>query len=359
VQTRLNIDRLTTRVQPHAPLRWRLWREWCFARTVISTLKYRILILVLVLAAGSALFRHLQPELGLSPLQATYSAWSLLFGEPPQEFPQSPVLAAMFFILPVLGLTVVLEGMIELALMLRDRRRNERDWCRAMCKAMEDHVVLIGLGRLGYRTFLLLRKLGVQVVVIERDEKNQFLEDVRRDGSPLLIGDARRESILQEANIAHARSLVLATTNDLANLEIALDARKFAPKVRVVLRMFDQNMADKVAEGFDIRPAMSQSAISAPAFATAAIEPDIINSVVVDDRLIVMKRWTVRSSSPVSGLTVGTLLDRFEVAVIEHEREGSGHKLFPPTSTRLEAGDAIVIQGPFDELARLSMTNRG
>lgn len=358
MQVRLNIDRLKTRIKPHAPLRWHLWREWCFVRTVIHTLRYRILILVLVLAAGGLLFRMLQPEAGLSPLEATYYSWSLLFGEPPQEFPSSSVLAVLFFLFPALGLTVVLEGMIELALMLRDRRRNEREWCRAMCKAMEDHVVLVGLGRLGYRTFLLLRKLGVQVVVIERDEKNQFLEDVRRDGSPLMIGDARRESILEEANIKQARSLILATTNDLANLEIALDARKFAPTVRVVMRMFDQNMADKVAEGFDIRPAMSQSAISAPAFATAAIEPDVINSVVVDDRLIVMKRWKVTAGGPVAGLSVGALLDTHEVAVVEHAPERGGRKLFPATDTRLEPGDEIVIQGPFDELLKLRMTSQ-
>src|SRR5690606_14406489 len=107
-------------------------------------------------------------------------------------------------------------------LMIRDRKRNEREWCRAMCEALRDHVILVGLGRLGFRTYTLLRRLGVPVVVIERDASNQFLEDVRRDGTPLLIGDARREILLNDANARRARSIILATTDDLANLECAL-----------------------------------------------------------------------------------------------------------------------------------------
>ena len=51
------------------------------------------------------------------------------------------------------------------------------------------------------------------LVVIERNAGAQFLEDVRRDGSPVLIGDARREAWLEEANVKHARSIIIATTD--------------------------------------------------------------------------------------------------------------------------------------------------
>ena len=61
--------------------------------------------------------------------------------------------------------------------------------------------------------------------------------------------------------------------------------------------VLQENMADKIRDGFDIHIAMSQSAISAPAFATAAIDRSIINSFVVDDLLVVMKRWVVSAMS--------------------------------------------------------------
>ncbi len=292
-------------------------------------LRYRLLAIAALLAVGGLLFRTLSPvPPGGRPLtfiQAVYYTWSLVFGEPPQDFPEHPVLEAMFFVVPVLGLVVILESLVELGLMIRDRKRNEREWCRAMCEALRDHVILVGLGRLGFRTYTLLRRLGVPVVVIERDASNQFLEDVRRDGTPLLIGDARREILLNDANARRARSIILATTDDLANLECALDARAINPDIRVVLRMFDQNMAEKVGKGFGIHTSMSQAAISAPAFATAAVDPDVINSVVVDNQLVVMKRWTVHPGGSMEGRTVGQLMDENEIAVVEWVRPPAPH----------------------------------
>lgn len=353
----LRIEHLQTTYDRRSAWRWRLWREWCFARTVFHVLRFRLLVLFTLLIGGGLLFQSLSDDRDLSLIEASYYTWALVFGEAPQAFPDHPLLELMFFVVPVIGLTIVLEGLIELALLVRDRQRSERDWCRAMCRAMKDHVILVGLGRLGYRTYTLLRKLGVPVVVIENSPNNQFLEDVRRDGSPLLIGDGRREALLVDANVAEARSIVLATTNDLANLEIALDARKLSPNIRVVLRMFDQNMADKIAEGFNIHLAISQSAVSAPAFAIAAVEPELINSVVVDNKLVVMKRWTVRAGGPLAGMTVGELMDRYEIAVVDYRPLSGATRLFPPTTTRLEPGDHIIVQGAFEELARLKIAS--
>lgn len=352
----LRIDQLETSYDRRSAWRWRIWREWCFVRTVFHVLRYRMLVLFTLLIGGGLIFQHFSDQpLGLA--EATYYTWALVFGEAPQAFPKHPLLEVMFFVVPVIGLTIVLEGLIELALLIRDRQRSELEWCRAMCKVMKNHVILVGLGRLGYRTFTLLRKLGVPVVVIESSPNNQFLEDVRRDGSPLLVGDGRREALLIDANVAEARSIVLATTNDLSNLEIALDARKLSPNIRVVLRMFDQNMADKIAGGFNIHLAISQSAVSAPAFAIAALEPELINSVVVDNQLVVMKRWTVRQGGPVAGLRVGELMDRFEVAVVDYKPAGGHGRLFPPTTTRLAPGDQIIVQGSFEELVKLRIAN--
>ena len=70
------------------------------------------------------------------------------------------------------------------------------------------------------------------------------------------------------------------------------------PGIRVVLRMFDQNMADKIREGFNIHIAMSQSAMSAPAFAGAAIDRSIMNSYAMGDQYVVMQRWVVREGEP-------------------------------------------------------------
>lgn len=313
----------------------------------------RFAILAVVLVAGALCFMRFEPEHKLPFFKALYFTYSLIFGQSPEPFPRHPVLQTLFFLVPLVGLTVIIEGIVETATLVRDRQRNERAWCRIMAGSMRDHVIVVGLGRLGYRTWTVLRQLSIPTVVLELDEKNQFLTEVRRDGAPLFVGDARRESMLVDANVADARAIILSTTDDLANLEVALDARKLNPQIRVVLRLFDQNMADKVREGFNIHTAMSQSAISAPAFATAALERGIVSSTVIDNQLVVTVRWDVTAGGRLDNKSVGQVLAQTGVQVIRHRPAGAAAAtLFPGAETRLGAGDEVLVQGLYETVRK-------
>lgn len=349
---RFQIDQLQIRTKTH-PIRERVWREWCFFLAVLRHRGFSFLLLTLLLLVGGVLFYVLEPEKEHTFPQAIYYTFSLIFGEPPEEFPKSVVLQALFFIVPMLGLTVLLEAIVEIGVMLRDRRSYERSWCTVMSESMKDHIILVGLGRMGYGIYLMLRRLNEKVVVIERDSQNQFLEDVRRDGMPLLIGDARREALLRDANACDAKSIVLATTDDLANLEVGLDAKKINPKIRVVLRMFDPNMANKIRDGFNIQMAMSQAFLAAPAFATAAIDEAIINSVVVDDKLVITLRWHVRERGVLYDRTVGEIMKTLSVGILERSTPDGKATLFPPPETRIGANEELLVQGEYDKLKQL------
>ncbi|HVP13230.1 MAG TPA: NAD-binding protein [Phycisphaerae bacterium] len=337
----------------------RLWREWCFARAAFRHFRVKFLLIGGLLLGGGLLFRLLEPEKHHSYPRAVYYTWVLVFGQPPEEFPASAALQAMFFIVPLLGLLVILEGLVEFALILRDRRRYERSWCKVMAASLSNHIILVGLGKLGYRTYRLLRQLGEEVVVIEHNADNQFLEDIRRDGSPLFVGDARREAFLEDANAAAAKSIILATNHDMVNLEVALDARRINPQIRVVMRMFDQNIADKVREGFNLQVAMSQSALSAPAFVTAALEGSTVSSLLVGDQLMVIERWPVDLGGPFHKKTVAQIMADHGVVVIERRPRGGEPRLIPPPDTTLEAGDELLIQGTFPAFNKMRATSAG
>lgn len=350
---------LSRRKPWHRRLRRHLWREWCFLRLALTHFGPRFLIMVAVLLGGALCFLTLEPERNHTPMRAVYYSWSLVFGQSPEEFPSHRLLQAIFFLMPIMGLTVIIEGIIDFSRLLRDRSHYEANWCRVMAHAVKDQVILVGLGKLGYRVFRLLRDLDQPVVVIERDAQNAFLDEVRREGSPFIVGDGRREQLLVEANIAGARSVILATDDDLANMEIALDARRLRPDIRVVLRMFDQNIADKIRDGFNIHLAMSQSAISAPAFAMAALDHSILNSFTVGDDLIVLQRWGVDAGGELVGLTMGQLLERTRFNVLELRPAGGGRLLFPSAGSVLAPGDELLVQGPFEALTPIRKRGAG
>ena len=333
-----------------------LWRGWCFAVALFKHFRSRLLFILIILLAGTLAFQLLEPDKQRTLPEALHCVWALILAESPEAYPKHSItLQIMFFVVPILGMTVILEAIVNLALILRDRRRAEKTWCQTMAASYSDHIIVVGLGKLGYRTFLMLRQLGEAVIVIERDANNQFLDEVRRDGAPLFIRDARREAVLQEANVEKARSIVCAMDDDMANLEVALDARRFSPHIRVVLRMFDQNIADKLKEGLHIHTAVSQSAISAPVFAMAAVDPTIINTQVVNNRLVVMQRWFVREKGPLCDMTVADVLERHGFSIVEQRPQEGAPRLYPPPSARLQAGDRLIVQGTYEALEELRL----
>lgn len=334
----------------------RAWREWCFARSILERLWLRLTILLVVLAAGALAFHQIDPENHPTAASSLYATYALIFANPVEDFPSHPLLQTLFFLVPIVGLTVIIEGIVETASLVRDRQRNERAWCRIMAESMRDHIILVGLGRLGYRTYTVLRRMASNVIVLELDGSNQFLSDVRRDGVPLFLGDARRESLLVDANVTEARAIILATTDDLANLEIALDARRLNPQIRVVLRMFDQNMADKIKDGFNIHQAMSQSALAAPAFAIAALERGIVASTVIDGRLVVTVAWQVRDGGPLDGKSVSQVLAQHGITIVRYlpASDTAGQAvLFPSPDVILQGGDQVHLQGVYERIREI------
>jgi Trk K+ transport system NAD-binding subunit len=255
----------------------------------------------------------------------------------------------------VLGLGVVLEGIVEITAVFRDRRNNERAFSIVMAESLHDHIILVGFGRVGYRIYRTLHRLGVAVVIIDTDEKCEFLPEARRDGAPILIGDARREALLDDAGLDHARAVIIATNDDLVNLEVALDARQKRPNIRVVMRMFDQNMADKVHAGFDIRAVLSTAGMGATTFAAAAVVENVLSTTVLANQLLVTVKSRVTESDLFCNQSLAEISTKHRCCVLGHRRGGDEMTLFPVPDTRLQPGDEIVVQGLYDELLALAI----
>ena len=73
-----------------------------------------------------------------------------------------------------------------------------------------------------------------------------------------------------DAGVLRAVAVIAATNNDLANLEIGLSANALSPAVRVVLRIFDEELASNTAARLGIDFASSTSHLAAAEFLGAA-----------------------------------------------------------------------------------------
>jgi len=121
-------------------------------------------------------------------------------------------------------------GLSESGYFKRLRERRFRRWIRAM----ENHVILCGYGRIGREIAQQLDREGVPLVVVELDPERR--EEAEELGLAVLSADATLDETLIEAGIHHCRSLVAALPSNAANLYVVLSARGLRPDCRLIAR---------------------------------------------------------------------------------------------------------------------------
>jgi Trk K+ transport system NAD-binding subunit len=214
-----------------------------------------------------------------------------------------------------------------------------------------DHVVVCGLGTVGLRVAEQLRAADVEVVGIEHDPDPATYATMRRLGFPLVQGDASEEETLLAAGIVSARCLVAATDDDVANLEAGLASRELCEDLRVVLRLFDSDLADRIGKRLDLTISRSVSVAAAPVFAAAMMGREVLAVVPSGRRVLLVADVPVSAGSVVHGEPVGNAEEPGEIRVLGHVRDGAICWL-PHADQRVTAGDRLIVATTRTGLAR-------
>jgi len=335
----------------------RILRAWLFylRKPIREFLPIFLIALMLVMASGVSFYYLYQPHMSFS--ESVWVAFSLITGEPVKEWPQHWFLELLYYALPIIGLVVVLDGLVRFSVYAFRRDEKSPEWVRAMASTLKNHVILFGLGKVGLRVLQQLVALKQEAIVIEKDPNCPNFAYARNHGVPVRVGTAREEGILEEVNAAEARSVICCTDDDLANLELAIDARKIRPDMRVVLRMYDQELAEKIRDTMNIHLAFSTAMLSAPLFATASMDPTVINSFYVDERLLVVARITAAKDAKLSGMKIGEVVRSFQLVVISQKR-GEGAVFHPPLENSIEPGDVLTLECDPVTLREIHALNR-
>jgi Trk K+ transport system NAD-binding subunit len=215
------------------------------------------------------------------------------------------------------------------------------------------HIIVCGLGNVGFRTVEELHARGESVVVIERRSDSPFIPTVRRLGVPVIVGDATIGEVLRQAHAASAGAVVAASSNDLINLEIALLVRDLAPRQRVVVRLTDPKLAQTLREAANIRLALSVPELAAPAFVARMFGDRVRGLFFVEGRLLVVYAMQVPATgSSLVGRPIGALAT--ELGFLPVGMTGSDAQARPFTpQTCLAAGDRLTVVLSQADLQRL------
>jgi Trk K+ transport system NAD-binding subunit len=211
-------------------------------------------------------------------------------------------------------------------------------------KPIAGHVVVVGLGNVGTRVVGLLHDLGVPVVCVESDESARGVALARRIGVPIVFGDASREDILRAAYLGTSRALVAVTNNDVTNLEAALHGRALREDLRVVLRLLDSDLAERVQRNFGITISRSVSYLAAPEFAAAMLGRQVLGTIPVGRRVLLVAEVPIHAGSQLDGVASHAVNAPRQAQVIAIRRHATGtFELPPPEDHRLATGDRLVV----------------
>ena len=144
------------------------------------------------------------------------------------------VLWLAYFLAPLVTAGVLVEGALRL---LRP------GWIQR--QALRDHIIVVGVGRLGelFLESLYAVEKNPRVLLVDTQESQRLLAKARTQyGAPYVCADIRNVSTLDMLALDRAKGVALLTGDDLVNLEAAWAVLEAEPKMSIVAHIDDMRM---------------------------------------------------------------------------------------------------------------------
>lgn len=229
---------------------------------------------------------------------------------------------------------------------------------------LRGHTVVAGFSAVGAAATreLLLEEQAVAVITDRADE----VSNIRTLGPPsrlfVTYGNPAETEILQRANVASARAVIIATADDTVNLIAVLNLRNIAPDVRVVVSVSRPELKDTMRTA-GVTYVASPGDMGGRLCANAAFRPEVANA--IEDLLSAaygadLQEFLIGARTPIAG---GTVADAEALArthsgclVVGYARAGASGawetRLNPAPTEALRPGDALLVLGTDENIRR-------
>ena len=207
-----------------------------------------------------------------------------------------------------------------------------------------DHVVVVGLGRVGRHAAERLQELQQPVAAIEAGA----LADHTLPELPVVTGNGVEENTLSAVNVAQARAVLAATPDEWLNLEVALQVRRFNPDCELVIRTSDARFSENIADVVPHMHTLCVPVIASQAFAAAAVGGNVLDLFQLRQRTVFVVEHEVRAGDGLDGRLLSEAAEGYAVVPVWYATTGRKARFWSPADqgVRLHAGDRVVVLGP-------------
>lgn len=329
-----------------------------FARLLLWEFRWPLAVFTALILTGGAILQRFYDGGTLSFARACHAVFLMIFLESSLDFPTEWYLQPLFFLFPVIGLGAVADSVIRLAFLVFTRKQNLPEWNRMLASLCRNHIVVIGVGKVGFQVIRGLIDLRESIVAIEQSSGAPFLGELFDRGIPVIQGNARMATVLEQANVRQARAVIVTTSDDLTNLDAAITARELNTRARIVIRLFDETLATKVAGAFAM-PAISTSQVAAPAFIAAATGRKVYQPFQLAGQEVHLTDIVINPAGRLVGLTVGQVQSGNRVNIVMHSSPRLPEvNVNPNHEVVLGPDDTILVIAPMEPLLALETMNQ-
>ncbi len=233
---------------------------------------------------------------------------------------------------------------------------------KAEIDKLDNHVIVIGFGRIGAMLAKELKAGGAPFVVLESDDKRAAA--VRELGYLCLVGDATSEKSLIEAGVERARTLASVLPNDAANVFITLSARALSPGIEIIARGEMPSTESKLIQA-GANKVVLPTHIGAERIAELILFPETARMLRSSDMFSALERSlrglgldmavvVVPEKGALTGLSIEQIERRVEgkFFVVQLNRQGGDSITSPDRSLTVQGGDGVVIVSRSGQAAR-------
>jgi Trk K+ transport system NAD-binding subunit len=214
----------------------------------------------------------------------------------------------------------------------------------------QNHIVLVGFGRVGQRIAALLQDFKQPFVAIT--EQADLLP---KQPIALLVGAPIAE--LSRTNLATAKSVIAVTEDQMVNLEVALLARNANRNIGVVVRTYDQRFSDNLKDFMPDARALAAYALSAEAFASAAFGENVLGLFRLNQQTILVTEYCISANDTLVGKSLAQVAYGYGVVPVYHQELNvmydSERFLLPADERVLDVGDRLIVLSSINGLRRI------
>ncbi|TVQ46299.1 MAG: potassium transporter TrkA [Gloeocapsa sp. DLM2.Bin57] len=216
----------------------------------------------------------------------------------------------------------------------------------------EQHLVLVGLGKVGQRVANLLQELKESLVAISFEDN---INRANLPNIPIVIGNF--QEALTQANIPQAKSVIITTNNPMLNLEIALTIRNLNPSSNLVIGTYQTGVSYQLTRLLDNTQVIGTYTVAAEAFAGAAFGENILALFRQNNQTILTTEYQIEANDTLNGLLISEINYGYGVVVIFYQTPNQEPLFIPLEDLRVSSGDRIIVLATIEGLRTIERGN--